>query len=305
MALIKCSECGREISDKAVSCPGCGCPVEVATGDKISPVLEKVTDGIEICNNSISEIENREFVQKGYTDKQKRMTLILCILLGFFGVHRFYLKRISSAILMLSLAVIQIVSMAPIINIVWVIIDLVHIANGDFFDNYDRKKFVKQKKMEISEIADKKYLINPHEYDGIVDDIYRNTENAKAATKILIQNTGLSYKCADDIVCKKYNGLNRAEYNSKIRSENKERQRQNSENLRNSLQTLSNLSSGSKVAKCPKCHSTSISYTNKKLSLGRTVVGGAVAGAPGAVIGGLTSKKGYGVCLNCGKRWKI
>lgn len=28
MALIKCPECGREISDKAISCPGCGCPVE-------------------------------------------------------------------------------------------------------------------------------------------------------------------------------------------------------------------------------------------------------------------------------------
>ena len=27
MALIKCSECGREISDKASSCPQCGCPV--------------------------------------------------------------------------------------------------------------------------------------------------------------------------------------------------------------------------------------------------------------------------------------
>ena len=26
MALIKCSECGREISDKAESCPGCGAP---------------------------------------------------------------------------------------------------------------------------------------------------------------------------------------------------------------------------------------------------------------------------------------
>lgn len=26
MALIKCSECGREISDKAQFCPGCGCP---------------------------------------------------------------------------------------------------------------------------------------------------------------------------------------------------------------------------------------------------------------------------------------
>jgi hypothetical protein len=27
LALIKCSECGREISDKASSCPHCGCPV--------------------------------------------------------------------------------------------------------------------------------------------------------------------------------------------------------------------------------------------------------------------------------------
>ena len=27
MALIKCSECGKEISDKATSCPNCGCPI--------------------------------------------------------------------------------------------------------------------------------------------------------------------------------------------------------------------------------------------------------------------------------------
>ena len=26
MALIKCSECGKEISDKAITCPNCGCP---------------------------------------------------------------------------------------------------------------------------------------------------------------------------------------------------------------------------------------------------------------------------------------
>ena len=28
MALIKCSECGREVSDKASVCPDCGCPIE-------------------------------------------------------------------------------------------------------------------------------------------------------------------------------------------------------------------------------------------------------------------------------------
>jgi DNA-directed RNA polymerase subunit RPC12/RpoP len=27
MALIKCSECGREVSDKAVACPSCGSPI--------------------------------------------------------------------------------------------------------------------------------------------------------------------------------------------------------------------------------------------------------------------------------------
>lgn len=28
MALIKCSECGKEVSDKASSCPNCGAPIK-------------------------------------------------------------------------------------------------------------------------------------------------------------------------------------------------------------------------------------------------------------------------------------
>lgn len=28
MALIKCPECGKEISDKASNCPSCGYPIE-------------------------------------------------------------------------------------------------------------------------------------------------------------------------------------------------------------------------------------------------------------------------------------
>lgn len=28
MALIDCSECGKQISDKASACPGCGAPVQ-------------------------------------------------------------------------------------------------------------------------------------------------------------------------------------------------------------------------------------------------------------------------------------
>lgn len=36
MALIKCNECGREISDKAQNCPGCGSPVETLSSKKIN-----------------------------------------------------------------------------------------------------------------------------------------------------------------------------------------------------------------------------------------------------------------------------
>lgn len=45
MALIKCPECGKEISDKAGSCPGCGCPLS-----------EMITSGlvrIKIPNNIV------------------------------------------------------------------------------------------------------------------------------------------------------------------------------------------------------------------------------------------------------------
>ena len=45
MALIKCSECGKEFSDKANACIHCGCPIELA--------LEKENDKQEIKNNVV------------------------------------------------------------------------------------------------------------------------------------------------------------------------------------------------------------------------------------------------------------
>ena len=32
MALITCRECGRQISDQAQGCPGCGCPIIIQAG---------------------------------------------------------------------------------------------------------------------------------------------------------------------------------------------------------------------------------------------------------------------------------
>ncbi len=37
MALISCSECGNEVSDKAAACPKCGCPVSVSVPAVVAP----------------------------------------------------------------------------------------------------------------------------------------------------------------------------------------------------------------------------------------------------------------------------
>lgn len=36
MALIKCPECGKEISDKAATCPNCGCPISEKSSTKMT-----------------------------------------------------------------------------------------------------------------------------------------------------------------------------------------------------------------------------------------------------------------------------
>ena len=38
MALIKCPECGRDISDKAQSCPACGCPITTENHIQVNTV---------------------------------------------------------------------------------------------------------------------------------------------------------------------------------------------------------------------------------------------------------------------------
>ena len=46
MALVRCAECNREISDKATACPGCGAPVSVlGTGQSQAPTRVQYNRG--------------------------------------------------------------------------------------------------------------------------------------------------------------------------------------------------------------------------------------------------------------------
>lgn len=71
MALIKCTECGREISDKAQSCPGCGSPVETLTNNKADePTNVKYnsqTDTFSGTINLLVKLAMRAIQEHGWT----------------------------------------------------------------------------------------------------------------------------------------------------------------------------------------------------------------------------------------------
>lgn len=145
-----------------------------------------------------------------------------------------------------------------------------------------------------------------NELDVLLDELYQKYPKDRfTAMKELRDVTGLDASAAFDAIYIKYDGKTMREQDAERKKKNKEDTRIARENMRNALYILSGRGKQPKNVCCPKCGSSSISYTNKKLSLGRAIVGDAVAGPAGAVLGGLSSKKGYAVCLKCGKQWKI
>ena len=73
-----CTHCGNEVLDDAVICPKCGCPFDDKWNKK----------GKTIVNPDCSS-------------KSRGMALILCVILGYLGIHRFYVNKIGTGILWL------------------------------------------------------------------------------------------------------------------------------------------------------------------------------------------------------------
>lgn len=127
MALIKCPECGKEISDKADKCPNCGyffekmkfckfcgekIPVDsiicTKCGRQIENANQSQGSGITINNaanaNSsaaaTAQIATSPTVPMRQPKKiDKNTALLLCIFLGYFGAHKFYEGKTGMGIL--------------------------------------------------------------------------------------------------------------------------------------------------------------------------------------------------------------
>lgn len=223
MALITCPECGREISDKAVACPGCGCPMEKFC----HTTIECEQARIEISSDYLTIFNSRG--KNIVSDKMDNFLLL-------------FSEMVSGAYVLI-------------------------FSHGSLKGSYGcrvKNQYI-DKAMELSN----EFSMRGKKISGLT---YWKAFKFKNDTQLL-------------------------------------RKQQEKMEMQDNLQKISAmgdiLSGKGKTSCCPKCRSTQITYGGNRISLGRAVVGGAVAGPAGATLGGLTGKKGYAVCLNCGKRWKI
>lgn len=95
---VFCRACGNKIHPRAEICPNCGVR---------------------------QELKEQE-VNPNQSAKSRLIAFILCTFLGFFGAHRFYAGKITSAILQLLFGWVTLY--------IWVLVDWISILSGTFKD---------------------------------------------------------------------------------------------------------------------------------------------------------------------------
>lgn len=95
MALIKCSECGQTVSDKAAACPNCGCPISQDKGRICEECGTQIPLNVSTCPNCGCPIDYREETYVAKTTNKKWIYVILgflCVgvisLLLIYGINQ-------------------------------------------------------------------------------------------------------------------------------------------------------------------------------------------------------------------------
>lgn len=83
MALIKCPECGKEMSDQATSCPNCGCPIEIVKKELESKrIKDEELQKTEAAKNEV-EAKAAKTAKKDLFTFAVVIVLIICVIVGY------------------------------------------------------------------------------------------------------------------------------------------------------------------------------------------------------------------------------
>ena len=135
---MKCTSCGAEM-ESAKCCPSCGKTVNQNVNNKISINDTKAIPSALNENNSPNQNRpNKKPVSR-------KTAAILAILLGTFGIHKFYLGRIIQGIIYLLLC------MTGISTCLGIVEGIIYFAVGEerFNDKYNNPSYVRPKWQKI------------------------------------------------------------------------------------------------------------------------------------------------------------
>lgn len=130
MALIRCPECNREVSNQATACPNCGMPLNSSQNKKFCQHCgEQIDKDCVICpkcgkqvadlstggsdkniiinnNNNASSSASASAVAMATPSmygtrriRDKWVAFFLCLFLGWFGAHKFYEGKTGMGVL--------------------------------------------------------------------------------------------------------------------------------------------------------------------------------------------------------------
>jgi len=133
---LTCPNCNANITDfdkttGSGTCPYCGSIVY----DPEFPGADKQVVEVHVVNDApptpqpAQPVYNYVAAQPVVSSKDKQTSLLLCLFLGFFGVHRFYVGKVGTGILWLLTG--------GMLCIGW-LVDLVSIATDRFTDSQGR-----------------------------------------------------------------------------------------------------------------------------------------------------------------------
>ena len=144
-----CRKCGKELAPDSSFCNVCGTPVDSDSLTSAKPETEVAKAGAEVAKAGAEVAKARVEIARGtpegagITDispKSRLAVTLLSLFLGEFGVHRFYLKKIGSAVGMLILGIIGIIfwpfGMIPVG--IWALVDFIVGVSGNMKDKQGR-----------------------------------------------------------------------------------------------------------------------------------------------------------------------
>ena len=121
---VKCPVCGAPLEGEV--CTYCGHRLKTSTNNSTVQTqnASNISFVTNVVNNNSQNISNQMI---SVSKKNKITALILCVLFGFFGVHRFYVGKIGTGLLYL---------FTGGLFLIGYIVDIILIIKGKFTDKF-------------------------------------------------------------------------------------------------------------------------------------------------------------------------